>query len=308
MAVASFVARDVSPEEFARLCAWERADARVRGGGGRSSRRVTIVAARGGELVGCAVLVVHERDASPTGWGYLEELFVEAPLRHHGVGSVMLEEVEARAYALGVREVWTRTAGYEAPGFYARQGYARCFRVPSYFRSGHALVGLRKPLPAGGRRPGPARRARVELALVERPLTPAEQAHLARGFVAHGEEHDNPETTAARVGFVALAGGEFVACVSGLGYRDEAGFLPWFFLTNLFVAPAHRGLGLGRELASLIERRALELGMSRAWTQLTSLWELGFLRARGYSPRAVFERWGPREVGLVTVTASLDGA
>lgn len=299
MADVSIVERDVSATEFERVRALERADANTRGDEDPARTRLTVVAEAGGAMVGCAVLAMHWVDDAP-GWAYLEELFVERPYRRRGLGAALLGAIEARAYALGVRAVWTRTAGYEAPGFYLRQGYARCFVLPEYFRSRHALVGLRKTLTP---RSPPAQAA--GLALDERALTASERARVERGFVEHGLLFENPESTSERVGFVALERDALIGCASGLAYRDAAGVLPWFFITNLIVAPDRRGRGVGRALARALERRVVELGTPRAWTQLPSYWDLEFLHGRGFKTLSTFDGWSPGGAAYVTLAASL---
>ena len=58
----------------------------------------------------------------------------------------MLARLEQRVTALGLRHIWTWTAGYEAPGFYKRQGYEVFAELEDWYLSGHSRVGLRKEL------------------------------------------------------------------------------------------------------------------------------------------------------------------
>ncbi len=55
----------------------------------------------------------------------------------------MLEE---RVTALGVMNIWTVTAGYEAPGFYRKQGYTIIFEQENWYAAGHSQITLRKTL------------------------------------------------------------------------------------------------------------------------------------------------------------------
>lgn len=57
-------------------------------------------------------------------WMFLDLLFVPEALRGTGVGRDLLERVEAEAARLGARGVWLGTFGFQARGFYEKQGYA----------------------------------------------------------------------------------------------------------------------------------------------------------------------------------------
>lgn len=297
--------RDVTPVELERLFRWEADDARARGSDVLQSQRLSVVAVEAGRYVGCAVLQAHTHADTPTGWAFVEELYLEPPYRRRGLGTVLLRHVEAQGYALGVRNVWTQTAGYEAPAFYVRRGYRVCFELPEYFRSGHSLVGLRKALgpPAAGEPTGVPPIA--EVVLEERAMTTAENARMQRGFVEHGIEFDNPESSPERHGFVAVIEGELTGCVSGLAYRDGEGPLPWLFVTNLFVAEPYRNQGVASELLRRLEHRVASLGMQRVWAQIPSYWGIDFLGKRGYTALAEFEDWAPGSTGLVTLASTV---
>ncbi len=302
--VASIFARDLTETEFEQLCAWEADDVRARGGGEPGSSRLGVVATESGRYVGCAVLAAYTHQGTPTGWSFLEELYLEPPYRRRGLGARLLERVERRGYELGVRTVWTRTAGYEAPSFYVRQGYATCFELPDYFRSGHGLVGLRKSLASS---PDPLLPGRSELPaveLVDRMMTPAEQARMQRGFVEHGVEFGNPEASAQRLGRVAVVDGKLAGCISGLAYCDAQGHQPWFVVTNLLVAQPHRSRGIASALLHGMEAQLTQLGMRHAWMQIPS-WGAGFLLDRGYRVLSEFEGWYPGGPGMATLASTL---
>ena len=56
--------------------------------------------------------------------------------------------VEARVALLGVVHFFVATAGYEAPGFYQKQGYRIVFEQENYYATGHSRVMLWKTGPA----------------------------------------------------------------------------------------------------------------------------------------------------------------
>lgn len=85
---------------------------------------------------------------------------------------------------------------------------------------------------------------------------------------------------------VAYRGQEAVAfAIYFFSYSSFSG-LPNLYLEDIFVRPAHRGLGLGRELFAFLARRAAERGCGRMeWSVLN--WNesaIGFYRRLGAEP------------------------
>lgn len=100
----------------------------------------------GTPLFGCASGLTYKNGDTYNGWFYLTDLFVEKPYRGQGLGAAMLRRLEDRVAALGVTHFWTFTAGYEAPGFYQKQGYQIIFEQEGWYATGHSRVALRKTL------------------------------------------------------------------------------------------------------------------------------------------------------------------
>jgi GNAT superfamily N-acetyltransferase len=99
-------------------------------------------------------LAVHADDsdllAGLNGWtwggcGYIELLWVREDQRGNGLGTRLLAAAEAEARSRGCDRVTLTTHSFQAPGFYARHGYAECGRTPGY-PSGHDHVHLVKRL------------------------------------------------------------------------------------------------------------------------------------------------------------------
>jgi GNAT superfamily N-acetyltransferase len=63
------------------------------------------------------------------GYAKIEFLWVAAPHRRAGLGRSLLAAAEAQARARGCRLVMLDTHDFQAPGFYAKQGYVACGRV-----------------------------------------------------------------------------------------------------------------------------------------------------------------------------------
>jgi len=83
-------------------------------------------------------------------WGgvlYVRILWVAAALRGQGHGGRLLEAAERRAGERGCRHVFLDTFSFQAPGFYAKQGYTTWAKADGW-PLGHSHHFLRKDLPA----------------------------------------------------------------------------------------------------------------------------------------------------------------
>jgi ribosomal protein S18 acetylase RimI-like enzyme len=79
-------------------------------------------------------------------WLYITDLWLEKDCRHQGLGSALLMGLEARAATLGIKNIYTWTAGFEAPEFYKKHRYRIFCELENYYPSGHSRVGVRKAL------------------------------------------------------------------------------------------------------------------------------------------------------------------
>lgn len=148
--------RDYEPRDFERLfeidrvafaadLAYSRAELRSYV---RSPRCRTLVAEEEGEIVGFAI-GCRERG----GYGHVVTLDVPPPRQRQGVGSRLLQAVEARLAAGGSRAVVLETPADEdgARRFYEKHGYGVAERVAGYYQGGRdAWVMVKRPAGAGG--------------------------------------------------------------------------------------------------------------------------------------------------------------
>ena len=66
------------------------------------------------------------------GCGYIDLLWVRDDQRGSGPGAGLLAAAEAEILRRGCDRVALSTHSFQAPGFYARLGYAECGRTPGY--------------------------------------------------------------------------------------------------------------------------------------------------------------------------------
>jgi GNAT superfamily N-acetyltransferase len=79
------------------------------------------------------------------GWLFIRYFWLEATLRRGGIGRAVIAAAEARAKQRGCHSAWVDTFSFQAPDFYAKQGYVEFGRLP--YPPGFERIFLQKPLP-----------------------------------------------------------------------------------------------------------------------------------------------------------------
>lgn len=140
------VERAMTEAELAQEVSGFHEYGREHGNPKEESERLGFVAMDGENFAGCASGLSYKKTTGYANWFYLTDLFVEKPLRGQGLGAQLLKEIEEKVVSLGIGNIWLWTAGYEAPGFYKKQGYEVFVEMDNWYSSGHSRVGLRKNL------------------------------------------------------------------------------------------------------------------------------------------------------------------
>lgn len=112
----------------------------------QTSDRIGFVAMDGERFIGCASGLAHKNGSEFSGWFYLTDLFVEKEYRRRGIGAALLGSLEERLRTRRIHRIWTWTAGYEAPGFYERQGYSAFAELESWYSNGCSRIAYRKEI------------------------------------------------------------------------------------------------------------------------------------------------------------------
>jgi ribosomal protein S18 acetylase RimI-like enzyme len=132
--------RDLLPAEYQRLVSGFETHALEHGFAVRPQLRHGFVATDGAQFIGAVSgLTDHQ-------YFVITDLYVEKPYRRRGIGTLLLQRLEARVRAEGIRSMYTWTAEYEAPAFYRKHGFEVFAVLDGFYPTGAARVGLRRRL------------------------------------------------------------------------------------------------------------------------------------------------------------------
>lgn len=141
-----YIEREMTDAEFARMNAAFDEHTLEQNVAIQRADRFGFVALDGDTFIGCSSGLAYKNGEVYSGWFYLTDLFVEKAYRCRGIGARLLAALEETVRPQGVDKIWTWTAGYEAPEFYAKQGYAIFAELEDWYSSGDSRVALRKNL------------------------------------------------------------------------------------------------------------------------------------------------------------------
>jgi GNAT superfamily N-acetyltransferase len=146
MGAIGIVERDMTPSELERMNAGFNEHAITNGVVPQGNERFGFVAMDGEKFIGCISGLAYKNGEQFNGWCYLTDLFVEKEYRSQGIGARLLQMLENKLRQHSINQIWTWTAGYEAPKFYKKQGYEIFVEMENWYSSGDSQVGLRKKI------------------------------------------------------------------------------------------------------------------------------------------------------------------
>jgi len=138
------IERDMTDVEFSQMNEGFQDYELLHIGVNQSSNRFGFVILDGSKFVGCSSGLAYKNGEKYNNWYQLTDLFIEKEYRGQGLGKKVLTKLEEKLISLGIHNIWTWTAGYEAPDFYKKQGYKVFCELEKYYLTGHSRVGMLK--------------------------------------------------------------------------------------------------------------------------------------------------------------------
>ncbi|MBR5642017.1 MAG: GNAT family N-acetyltransferase [Firmicutes bacterium] len=222
-----------------------------------------------GEIIGGCIAEAYEYHWSRV---LLEELWVDERYRHHGIGSMILREVERNAREKGCRVVTLGTASYMARPFYEKHGYTVFTTLKK--ANGYISYSLVKYLDRDNPEYVPTNNSGTRFKVSFGNEDDADV--IEHGLEAYDEAY---EPKYENVGFykkLVDQDGKFAAGVIADTDKGES-----TFVEALFVEEPLRRQGLGTYLLKAAEDFSKKNGAPLITTSAGD-WNVGFFRKNGY--------------------------
>ena len=225
-----------------------------------------------GEMIGGCIATAYAYHWSRM---FLNDLWVDERYRHHGVGSMILREVERIAREKGCRVVTLGTASYMARPFYEKHGYTvfTTLKSPNGYVSYSLVKYLDRDTPEYV--PTDNTGARFKLSLGNDDDAEVIEKGLDTYSKAYVQEYETVDFCRKLVDHE----GRFAAGVIADAEKGGSGSID-----ALFVEEPLRHQGLGTHLLKEAERFARENGASMVFTNAGD-WNVGFFQKNGYLVR-----------------------
>ena len=222
-----------------------------------------------GEIIGGCVATAYEYHWSRV---LLDDLWVDERYRHHGIGSMILHEVERIAREMGCRVVTLGTASYMARPFYEKHGYTvfTTLKKPNGYISYSLVKYLDKDTPEYVPTDNSGLRFKVSLGSDD------DAEVILKGLDAYSEAYEQECENVSFYKKLADKDGSFAAGVIADVNKGETGFVD-----ALLVEEALRYQGLGTYLLKEAEKFAKENGASMVMTNAGD-WNVEFFKKNGY--------------------------
>lgn len=222
-----------------------------------------------GEIIGGCIATAYEYHWSRM---FLNDLWVDERYRHHGIGSMILREVERIAREKGCRVVTLGTASFMARPFYEKHGYTvfTTLKKPN----GYLSYSLVKYLDEDTPEYVPSNNSGTRFKLSFGNEDDAEV--ILKGLDAYSEAYEQETETVDFEKKLVDRDGHFVAGVIADADKGEIGSVD-----ALYVEEPLRLQGLGTCLLREAENFAKENGASMVITNAGD-WNVGFFKKNGY--------------------------
>ena len=225
-----------------------------------------------GTMIGGCVATAYEYHWSRM---FLNELWVDERCRHHGIGSMILREVERIAKEKGCRVVTLGTTSYMARPFYEKHGYTVFTTVKT--PDGYISYSLVKYLDADTPCYVPTDNSGTRFKLSFGNDGDAEV--IDKGLDTYNRAYVHKSETVDFCRKLTDRDGRFTAGVIANAEKGDCGFV-----NALFVEEPLRHKGLGTYLLREAERFAKENGAVMVFTSAGD-WNVGFFKKNGYQIR-----------------------
>ena len=222
-----------------------------------------------GEIIGGCIAEAYEYHWSRM---FLNTLWVDERWRHHGLGSVLLREVERIAREKGCRVVTLGTASYMARPFYEKHGYTvfTTLKMANGFISYSLVKYLDRDTPDYVPTDNSGARFQVSLGNDD------DAEVIENGIAAYSEAYEQKYERVDYLKKLVDKDGNFMAGVIADAEKGGNGFV-----NALFVEEPLRRQGLGTYLLKEAETLAKENDAPMVLTTAGD-WNVGFFQKNGY--------------------------
>ena len=222
-----------------------------------------------GEMIGGCIATAYEYHWSRM---FLNDLWVDERYRHHGIGSMILREVERIAREKGCRVVTLGTASFMARPFYEKHGYTvfTTLKNPNGYISYSLVKYLDRDTPDYVPTDNSGTRFKLSFGSED------DAERILNGLDAYSEAYVQECETVDFDKKLVDKDGRFAAGVIADADKGEIGSVD-----ALFVEEPLRRQGLGTYLLKEAEKFAKENGASMVITSAGD-WNVDFFRKNGY--------------------------
>ena len=225
-----------------------------------------------GRIIGGGIAVAYEYHWS---WMFLDTLWVDERFRHHGIGSLIIREVERLAIEKGCRVVTLGTTSFMARPFYEKHGYTvfTTLKKANGYLSYSLVKYLDKDTPEYVPTDNSGARFKVS------PGNEDDAKVIGNGIRSYSEAYEEKCENVEFEKKLVDKDGRFIGGVIADADKGADGFVE-----AIFVEEPLRHQGLGTYLLQKAEEFAKENGAPMVLTNAGD-WNVGFFRKNGYLVR-----------------------